>query len=111
MFVELHLLDTLMSDFLICFILITFLLFMLIQEEQVNLWDKPKHKIWLPVTCGNKKALMDRTELFNGKLPSLFKCFKAAAASPSESQHSLNIITIQGFIVLYNLSSFVLIFT
>lgn len=60
------------------------------QEEEVNLWDKPKHKRWLPVTCGNKKALLDRDALYNSKLLSLFKYFKAA--SPSVSQHSLNII-------------------
>ncbi|XDV13573.1 hypothetical protein PO909_001957 [Leuciscus waleckii] len=37
-------------------------------KEEVNLWDKPKHKRWLPVTCGNKKASMDRVALFNRKM-------------------------------------------
>ncbi|XP_056122635.1 uncharacterized protein si:dkey-68o6.8 isoform X2 [Rhinichthys klamathensis goyatoka] len=37
------------------------------REEEVNLWDKPKHKRWLPVTCGNKKASIDRVALFNRK--------------------------------------------
>ncbi|XP_056122634.1 uncharacterized protein si:dkey-68o6.8 isoform X1 [Rhinichthys klamathensis goyatoka] len=36
-------------------------------KEEVNLWDKPKHKRWLPVTCGNKKASIDRVALFNRK--------------------------------------------
>ncbi|XP_077069931.1 uncharacterized protein LOC143722409 [Siphateles boraxobius] len=36
-------------------------------KEKVNLWDKPKHKRWLPVTCGNKKASLDRDTLFKRK--------------------------------------------
>jgi len=97
--------------FFVCFILIPLILLFTLttQEEEVNLWDKPKHKRWLPVTCGNKKALIDRVALSHSKLPSLFKCFKAAATYHSQSHHSMNIIKIQSFIVLlYNLSSFVL---
>lgn len=38
------------------------------QEEEVNLWNKPKHKRWLPVTCGNKKAFLDRVLLYDRKM-------------------------------------------
>ncbi|XP_073690850.1 uncharacterized protein [Garra rufa] len=32
-----------------------------------DLWNMPKHKRWLPVTCGNEKALLDRDALYNRK--------------------------------------------
>ncbi|XP_048054863.1 uncharacterized protein si:dkey-68o6.8 isoform X2 [Megalobrama amblycephala] len=32
-------------------------------EEEKDLWDMPKHKKWLPVTCGEKEALLDREVL------------------------------------------------
>lgn len=57
-----------------------------------DLWNMPKHTRWLPVTCGNKKALLDREGLNNSKSSSIYKYLKAA--QPSFSRH-YNIITIK----------------
>ncbi|KAL1277766.1 hypothetical protein QQF64_024439 [Cirrhinus molitorella] len=32
-----------------------------------DLWNMPKHNRWLPVTCGNEKALLDRDALYDRK--------------------------------------------
>ncbi|XP_051994471.1 uncharacterized protein LOC127652393 isoform X2 [Xyrauchen texanus] len=37
------------------------------KEGQKNLWDMPKYKQWLPVTCGKEKASLDRNALFDRK--------------------------------------------
>ncbi|XP_051572082.1 uncharacterized protein LOC127451413 isoform X2 [Myxocyprinus asiaticus] len=37
------------------------------REGQKNLWDMPEHKHWLPVTCGEEKASLNRDALFERK--------------------------------------------
>ncbi|XP_021327103.2 uncharacterized protein si:dkey-68o6.8 isoform X1 [Danio rerio] len=39
----------------------------LLSTSSVKLWDMPEHKKWLPVTCGEEEALLDREALFDRK--------------------------------------------
>ncbi|XP_058627027.1 nuclear body protein SP140-like protein isoform X2 [Onychostoma macrolepis] len=38
-----------------------------LHRKAEDLWNMPKHKRWLPVTCGNEKASLDREALNNRK--------------------------------------------
>ncbi|XP_042575104.1 uncharacterized protein si:dkey-68o6.8 [Cyprinus carpio] len=49
-----------------------------LHSKAEDLWNMDKHKRWLPVTCGKKKALLDRKAFYDSKLPSVFKYLKAA---------------------------------